>query len=279
MMRSAERTLNLAQSTNFGVNIASNEVIEAMQRFTLYQEHFVDTPGWFEEPAAAIWDILLTVQTERGIKGDLMEIGVWKGKSAALLALHCQQEESCILVDSCPMDDAAARISAIVPNAQCIYLNRTSALLSYDPEMLRRSGSIRWFHIDGEHTSEAVTDDLRTADVLLSKTGVVTVDDFFSPAYPQVTHAVFQFLFTHPARFSLILSGFNKAYLCRPMVAWKYLIFLKECLHKEMCLRGFENVTVWKTAGTSDMGAFGITDQYLDFDYRGPDWNEREIPL
>jgi len=82
-----------------------------MKRFDDYMKHFSDVEGWFQTPAIAIWDSLLSYQQEQGISGNLIEIGVWKGKSAALAALHCQGSDACVFVDAMPLDEAKARIS------------------------------------------------------------------------------------------------------------------------------------------------------------------------
>ena len=250
-----------------------------MRQFEKYMEHFSEVPGWFEEPAIALWDSLLTFQKQHQRKGHFMEIGVWKGRSAALMASHCEENESCVFVDMQEMEEARSRITQIVPDAKCVYLQRISHQLIYQPEVLQIAGKARWVHIDGEHTSEAVMSDLDSADVLIERGGMVVVDDFFFAAYPQVTQAVFQFLMTRPNRFSLVLSGFNKAYLCRPIAAHAYLEFIKNSLYAEMSSRGFGKITIWKTTESSDMNTFGITDQYLEFEYRGLDWNPSRISI
>ena len=50
-----------------------------MKRFDQYMQHFADLDGWFQTPAIAIWDSLLSYQQEQRITGNLLEIGVWKG--------------------------------------------------------------------------------------------------------------------------------------------------------------------------------------------------------
>ena len=102
-------------------------------------------------------------------------------------------------------------------------------------------------------------------------------DDFFSPGYPQVTQAIFQFLATRPGRLTLVLCGFNKGYLCRPKAAREYLQFMKKSLYSDMAERGCGNVTIWKTTEPGDMNTFGVTDRYLDFNYRGPDWDQNNV--
>jgi hypothetical protein len=131
--------------------------------------------------------------------------------------------------------------------------------------------------VDGEHSGQSVTNDLEIADHLLSDRGIAVFDDFFSPGYPQVTQAIFQFLATRPGRFALVLCGFNKGYLCRPKAAREYLQFVRTSLYSNMADRGCDKVTIWKTTEPGDMNTFGVTDRYLEFNYRGPDWDQSVI--
>jgi len=93
-----------------------------MKRFDEYMKHFSDVDGWFQTPAIAIWDSLLSYQQEQRISGNLLEIGVWKGKSAAMAALHCQADDACVFVDAMPLEDAKASISQAAPGVTCHYL-------------------------------------------------------------------------------------------------------------------------------------------------------------
>jgi hypothetical protein len=248
-----------------------------MKHFDEYMKHFSGIDGWFQTPAVAIWDSLLNYQAEKQISGNLLEIGVWKGKSAALAALHCQPGYACVFVDALPLDDAKASISRVVPEVTCHYLREQSQFLANQPFVAQGCGGFRWIHVDGEHSGQSVTNDLEIADHLLSDRGIVVFDDFLSPAYPQVTQAIFQFLTTRPGRLALVLCGFSKGYLCRPKAAREYLQFVRTSLYSDMVERGCDRVTIWKTTEPGDMNTFGISDRFLEFNYRGPDWDENTI--
>ena len=250
-----------------------------MRQFERYMKEFSDLQGWFEPPSIALWDCLFGFQRKLQHNGHLLEIGVWKGRSAALMALHCEPNELCIFVDTKATEDARARISRVTPDTNCIYMQQTSERLLFLPTIQALGGKVRWVHIDGEHTSEAVTRDLRTADYVLERGGLVVVDDFFSPGYPQVTKGVFQFLAFQPNCLSLFLCGFNKGYLCRPVAARQYLEQIRASLYDEMSSRGFSQVTIWKTTEPDDMNAFGITERYVDFSYRGLDWDPKRFNI
>ena len=80
-----------------------------------------------------------------------------------------------------------------------------------------------------------------------------------------------------PGRLALILCGFNKGYFCRPKATREYLEFVRTSLYSNMAERGCDKVTIWKTTEPGDKNTFGITDRYLEFNYRGPDWDQNTI--
>src|SRR4051794_6026794 len=169
----------------------------------LYQRFlqlFDNTPGWFYHESAGIWDTLLSYQEATNNIGNMLEIGVYQGKSAGMLALHRRGEESCVLVDVLPLTHVRHRIEQAVPDAKCEYLQEMSQFLLRHPFVREAARDFRWIHIDGEHSAQAVSNDLALAETLLSDRGIIVLDDFFSPCYPQITQALFRFLEANPGR-------------------------------------------------------------------------------
>ena len=72
-----------------------------------FHQTYSSIPGFSYLESLAIWDFLLDVQHEFRIGGDLMEIGVYYGKSAALMAMHAQKDEEIFLVDCTDFVDHA----------------------------------------------------------------------------------------------------------------------------------------------------------------------------
>src|SRR5580704_13176347 len=140
-----------------------------MKCFDEYMKHFSNVDGWFQTPAIAIWDSLLSYQQEQRISGNLLEIGVWKGKSAGLAAMHCEAGDVCVFVDALPLDEAKASISAAVPGVTCHYLQEQSQFLARHPFVSQAIRGFRWIHVDGEHSGQSVINDLEIADHLLSE--------------------------------------------------------------------------------------------------------------
>jgi predicted O-methyltransferase YrrM len=242
-----------------------------------YQQSCATIAGWFSAESAAIWDTLLGYQEANAICGNLLEIGVFQGKSAAMAALHSQPKETCVLVDPMPLDEVHQRIDQIAPAAKCQYLQELSQYLPRYPFVGEAARDFRWIHIDGEHSAQAVSSDLALAERLLSDRGILVLDDFFSPGYPQITQALFRFLEATPGRLTLVLCGYNKGYLCRPRAAREYLTFIRSFLYPNMAKRGCGRITICKTSEPADMNTFGVVERLNDLDYRGPDWDVRNI--
>jgi predicted O-methyltransferase YrrM len=258
--------------------VVIGEVASDLRIVDRYTREFSWVEGWFRAEAIATWDILLTLQGAQGHRGNLLEIGVLKGKSAALLALHARADETCVFVDP-TLRKMATDVVESIRTDNNVWVGDVSQNLHDDRRLLGLTGTFRWIHIDGEHTGRAVTNDLEIARNLLSDDGIICLDDFMSPAYPQITAAAFTFLERHRDELTLFLAGFNKGYVCRTKQAQPYLRFLQQRLFAELTRRRIDNVTVWKSTDPADMNCFGMTAKLLQFDCRGPDWAPDTISI
>jgi hypothetical protein len=257
-----------------GGDEASRE-LRALERFWA---EFSGIGGSFWDGAIVTWDVLFRYQAEAGIAGDLLEIGVLKGRSAVLLALHACPGETLALVDPALRLEATDMVERVRPGPN-LYLRMRSQELGNDTSLGALEGRCRWVHIDGEHSGPAVDNDLDIAARLLAPAGVVCLDDFFTPAYPQITRAAFAWLAARGGAFTLFLTGFNKGYVCRADAAPAYLRFTRDRMLAEFERRDFADITVWKTTEPADMNCFGITPRYQEYRYKGPDWAPDTIPL
>lgn len=260
-----------------GVEDPGERASNRSARLRVYFGRYFKVPGWFRWEAAVLWDCLLDFQRQKEMGGGLLEIGVAEGRTAALLALHANEGEDCVFVDCRPVERAEAMIRRIRPHG-CSFLRARSDELSPGELQARFPRRFRWLHIDGEHSGKAVRHDLGLATALLAEEGVVVVDDFFSSKYPQVTEAVFRFVFEHADELSPFLCGFNKTYLCRPAHVGAYLRFIQDQLPQDMMARGCRDFTLYKTTAPDDMNCFGIG-PYQGYMFRGPDWDERTIEI
>jgi hypothetical protein len=178
-----------------------------------YIERYSEIPGFFSQKAMFDWDFFFTQQNNCGISGHFLEIGVYRGKSAVLGALYLKADETCILNDIHSMETAAAAIETFRPMNN-IYIEGRSAELAADQRIAPYKGHFRWIHVDGDHTGHAAFQDLQLAGASLSERGIICIDDFFNFRYPQLTAAVYRFLFDEVFGFTMLFCGANKCYLC-----------------------------------------------------------------
>ncbi|MEM0928867.1 MAG: class I SAM-dependent methyltransferase [Pseudomonadota bacterium] len=234
-----------------------------------YLEDFSDVDGFFMPLAMATWDFLFGTQDKLGITGGMLEIGVFKGKSAVLSALYMKPEEPAFFIDLHEVSDARERVLSVKPdNATFFAMNSANALS--EPQLLAHAGKLRWVHIDGEHTGYATRADLETAAHLLSRRGIICVDDFLSFKYPQLTASVYDFLFSHPMEFKMFLASANKCYICRAAAAHVYDEQIRLRAIEDMALA--DNLwTLTRTSFMHDYGCFSIIPRNKNRDFVGLD--------
>lgn len=165
-------------------------------------------PGWLNLDDAAHFTLVLGAQRAAGIRGDLLEIGCFHGRSAALLALHLAPRERLVLVDvfDLPGDEpygdrpAPEGVRANLARA-CPGLDQERVtILRADSRTLTlpAEGQFRFAHIDGGHGAATVAADLATCAARMRPGGVIVVDDYAHPLYPGVTEGTDAFLAGEP---------------------------------------------------------------------------------
>lgn len=164
--------------------------------------------GWLKPEDAYQFSLLLNTQTSLGLRGDILEIGCYHGRSSALLALHLQPEEHLVVCDA--FDLPLAEPYTPTPTPLTLRTNLESAVPGlrsgaleihrcYSGELHLPAGTrFRFVHVDGDHSEAACGQDLRLAAEHLLPGGIIAVDDYQHPDYPGVTAAVAGFLATNP---------------------------------------------------------------------------------
>lgn len=175
-------------------------------------EDFDKIQGMMNRLAGASFLSVLHEQKRLGIKGDLVEFGVYKGKSAFILANCTVPDETLALVDIKILPEVAD-IKKLLPDVQ---IHEKSSIKFFNSRKLSKTfeNKVRFLHVDGSHTFDNVTEDLEIAEALVSENGLVVLDDFLNPHYPQVQAATYRHLYVGNSRFSVFLIGDNKAFLC-----------------------------------------------------------------
>lgn len=152
-----------------------------------------DIPGWIDYEEAKVFAALLQTQTSEGIVGDILEVGVYHGRSAAVEAAYLRHGEHLVLVDTfryVSAEDVWTNIHRVLP-----FLKRDSVefwvMRSQAPFPDRR---FRFAYIDGGHSKTEVVADLRKFAPMVMDGGFLVIDDYDSEDWPGVTKAVDLFL-------------------------------------------------------------------------------------
>src|SRR4029450_675239 len=121
-----------------------------MQGSTMLSWEKIDAiPGWFMFQCYCVWRALLDQQAR--IAGDLFEIGVWRGRSASLLASYRQGDEKLYLCDLRLDEEAVQRAIRSVGSepANIVPLSGPSADLAAKLDLQAMYQAGRGCHSDG----------------------------------------------------------------------------------------------------------------------------------
>ena len=173
-------------------------------------DHYLDTGfssvrGMSSRFAAAICARLLASQTEAGIGGGAAEIGTFEGRFFIALAKAMPVGETLIGIDSFDwpdegvmqrfLDNCAAQ--GLIP-ATYLAMKADSRQMSPDDLTSRAGGPLRFMHVDGEHTDDHLSKDIRLAAGCVSDDGLIVLDDMLHPGYPTLVLTVQAFLHEQP---------------------------------------------------------------------------------
>jgi hypothetical protein len=211
----------------------SGAISPALQKYLRSRIYSVN--GYLKSLDARLIVALAAWQTTNKILGNLAEIGVHHGKLFFLLALSRQSGEKSLAIDLFEDDEmnAATRFggrsrafSTHAANLNVTFestevLKADSLTLTSD-DIMRRVGRVRIFSVDGGHLYHHVAHDLPLAFSTLTPGGVIVVDDFCNPEWPDVTSATYDFVRTQQGKIVPAILTRNKLYLAPPDIASAY---------------------------------------------------------
>jgi predicted O-methyltransferase YrrM len=156
--------------------------------------------------AAAICGHLIRRQTERGIVGDLVEVGTFEGRFFIAMALGLAAGETALGLDRFDWPDAGIEARF---HANCAALGvgrdrylswKTDSRAITSAALQEKLGGrpVRFVHIDSHHSRDCLTSDLELVTPLLHRDGVICLDDMLHPGYPMIVAAVLDYFVRHP---------------------------------------------------------------------------------
>jgi hypothetical protein len=216
-----------------GYSDASGAVSPALRNYLRWKIYSIN--GYLKSLDARLIVELAAWQTSNKLAGGLAEIGVHHGKLFFLLALSRQIGETSLAIDLFEDDEMNAstrfggRSRAFSTHAASLNVTlKSTEVLKADSltlasnDILSRVGRVRIFSVDGGHHYRHVAHDLPLAFSTLATGGVIVVDDFCNPEWPEVTSATFDFVRAQEGKIVPAILTKNKLYLAPPDIASAY---------------------------------------------------------
>lgn len=178
--------------------------------------------GWLYPTSASIIARLSENQIEKGISGDVGEIGVHHGKLFILLANLAVDGERAYAVDI--FDDQHKNVDSSGKGDRAIFERNVSVHAPNARYQIFQESSLdlwgtafeelkfRLFSIDGGHTTDITCNDLRIVEKVLIDGGIVILDDILNPGWPGVISGLFKYLSNGGGLIPFATSS-NKLYL------------------------------------------------------------------
>ena len=150
-------------------------------------------PGWFSKYDTFLFSAILEEQSRAAISGNLLEIGVYAGKSAVLIGKFKRPEDKFLVCDIFDGQTDHANKEEILRSypdlSRTVFEKNCNQYLGYLPEIFAQpSGELesfypkekfRFAHVDGSHLRQHVKKDLMyVSDHIDSAQGIVVVDDY-----------------------------------------------------------------------------------------------------
>ncbi|MGL4810819.1 MAG: class I SAM-dependent methyltransferase [Beijerinckiaceae bacterium] len=165
-------------------------------------EGYLAVRGMSSRFAGAICAWLMLHQSAQRMHGHLAEIGTFEGRLFVALALALRDNEQGLGIDS--FDWPSEKVyDHFLENCRThgVDIARVTAWKSNTGAMTQQSlraqlgpGSVRFFHIDGDHSPAALAHDLALATSVLHPQGLMCLDDMLHPAYPFLVSTVQDYL-------------------------------------------------------------------------------------
>ena len=169
--------------------------------WTAYLHERPEIPGWFYSPDPTLFATILQHQFERGVRGDILEIGAFAGKSAILLGYGLGAGETLHVCDPFvfPLlgNDPQRGVNRFLGNYMRYHAQEPDVIVGLSDDLHFDDQSFKFIHIDGSHRFNEVVYDVEFARGLCGKGSVITMDDHSNPMWPGVAAATWPAVVRH----------------------------------------------------------------------------------
>jgi hypothetical protein len=190
--------------------------------------------GWMLTEVLTMLAAVDAVQRAQNVGGAVAEIGVHRGKLFIGLKLLQHGDETAVAIDVFGDQDLNVDHSGngdyqrFLKNVERwssidgLVVHQGDSTQLQPQRLVELAGSgVRIFSVDGGHTEQIVTSDMRLAEETLAEGGVVVADDVFNAAWPGVAVGTLRYLDEGGALAPFVI-GFNKVLFSRPEFCHRY---------------------------------------------------------
>lgn len=213
---------NIAKETDFksyNINLSiniHNNIIE-------FNKKLNNVNGWFSASDQYLFDFLLIMQNQLNITGNLLEIGLWEGKSLFKILNYCRHNEILFGLDSNVKYD---KLQSNYENFNNISSLRLIQDFSHNIKKYKDINNIRFCHIDGDHTGAIAYNDIIGTSNYVNDDAILVLDDFHV-YYIGVMQAYYKAYFTNKTKFVPFVMSNQKLYLCTRKNYYTYYNYVK----------------------------------------------------
>jgi hypothetical protein len=194
------------------------------------EEGFHAISGWLYMPAVEATLLLADIQSTLMAPAPVCEIGVWEGRYLTLLSFLSATPRRVLGIDPFIHASGTAEASAEARRAQIgrvranlaryarrpalvSLLERDSKQVTAEEIIERLGGRCQFMSVDGDHTAEGCLHDLRLAEGVVLRGGIVSVDDIPNMTCPGVIEGVMRHGMDGSSTLAPFLSVANKLFL------------------------------------------------------------------
>jgi hypothetical protein len=203
----------------------------------------------------SIYDAFLSHRLARS-NSEILEVGTWKGGWAISMA---ENDRSRFVTCVDPYPNLEAVKINFLENVELYAPGQVVLFANLDTAVGKPKKKFGVVHIDGEHSQDAVTRDLKLCISQLADDGLLVVDDFFYHSFPGVTAAIFSALEKNDL--SPFLFTEKKLYICRTKFYEDYYSKAKDVMLKhEIQFEEDQRITLEKSSyiQSSSINGFNV---------------------
>jgi len=181
--------------------------------------------GGFETDAAFLFMAYNQLIAAEGISGDVLEIGVYQGKSALVVASLRGAGRRFLAID---LFEGGSNLSGATPQSQAGFMatmKRFYRSTNFIRPIAGASATVKpgdlgtelsFCHIDGGHSPQETYRDLELCCQILMPGGLLALDDYFNPSTPGVCEGAIAFWHDQREALQPLAIGGNKVLFQKP---------------------------------------------------------------